>query len=153
MASPWHYNNLDDNNFKLGGHFFLVILLVFSFVLLSTILFLFIKWTCKYRNIYPSTTTITTNNNTTITTVQSVGLDSIIIDNLPILLHHASSSLNDEEAAQCSICLSTFLDQEKVKILPGCNHTYHPDCVDKWLKTHSNCPLCRSSLLADSAVS
>ncbi|OVA02747.1 zinc finger protein [Macleaya cordata] len=49
-------------------------------------------------------------------------------------------------AAQCSICLTTFKDEEKVKVLPDCNHSYHPECVDRWLITHSNCPLCRAFL-------
>jgi len=43
----------------------------------------------------------------------------------------------------CAICLEDFKDLERVKILK-CEHNFHPDCIDPWLKLYSNkCPLCR----------
>lgn len=43
----------------------------------------------------------------------------------------------------CAICLEDFKDLERVKIL-DCDHNFHPDCIDPWLKQYSNkCPLCR----------
>lgn len=47
---------------------------------------------------------------------------------------------------ECCICLGGFEDGEKVKVLPNCEHAYHSLCVDKWLSSHSSCPLCRDSL-------
>ncbi|EXB29971.1 RING-H2 finger protein ATL66 [Morus notabilis] len=55
-------------------------------------------------------------------------------------------------AAECSICLGVFEDGEKVKVLPGCSHCYHPECVDRWLSAQPSCPLCRASLRVDSPV-
>ncbi|KAL5710101.1 hypothetical protein ACHQM5_020707 [Ranunculus cassubicifolius] len=147
MAVSQWTGGLDDSNFKIHGHVYYFVLIFVSLVLLFTILFLFVRWTCRYRQ-----ASITSNNTATTPapSVDSLGLDSVIIDKLPILLHRSGSQ---GEEAQCSICLSAFQDQEKVKILPGCNHTYHPECVDKWLLTQSNCPLCRSSIRLDSSVS
>ncbi|RVW83982.1 Retrovirus-related Pol polyprotein from transposon TNT 1-94 [Vitis vinifera] len=48
---------------------------------------------------------------------------------------------------ECSICISMFQEGERVKVLPQCRHAFHSQCVDKWLMTHSSCPLCRTAIL------
>ncbi|KAL7605880.1 RING-H2 finger protein ATL78 [Lactuca sativa] len=48
---------------------------------------------------------------------------------------------------ECVICLSEFIVEEQVKILPKCNHGFHIRCIDKWLSSHSSCPTCRHSLI------
>ncbi|MBA0737725.1 hypothetical protein Gogos_011176 [Gossypium gossypioides] len=50
-------------------------------------------------------------------------------------------------ATECPICLGEFLDGEKVRVLPKCNHGFHVKCIDTWLRSHSSCPNCRHSLL------
>lgn len=47
---------------------------------------------------------------------------------------------------QCSICLEDFQEGEVITPL-ACdkNHAFHPSCIDKWLNTHSTCPVCRTS--------
>ena len=59
------------------------------------------------------------------------------------------SRLNNETCpeSECSICLSLFQDEDKVKVLLRCHHGFHSKCVDKWLRTRSICPLCRKSVL------
>ncbi|KAI3669199.1 hypothetical protein L6452_40426 [Arctium lappa] len=47
---------------------------------------------------------------------------------------------------ECVICLSEFVPEELVKVLPKCNHGFHVQCIDKWLSSHSSCPTCRHSL-------
>jgi hypothetical protein len=41
----------------------------------------------------------------------------------------------------CSICLET-IDHTDIKSL-GCNHSFHINCIDEWLKIRRQCPLCR----------
>lgn len=49
------------------------------------------------------------------------------------------------EAQECSICLETVDSGTCVRQLP-CEHRYHLECLDTWLKTSVICPLCRISL-------
>ncbi|KAK0118609.1 hypothetical protein ONS96_011699 [Cadophora gregata f. sp. sojae] len=47
---------------------------------------------------------------------------------------------------QCAICISDFVADEEVRVLP-CNHRYHPECIDPWLLNISGtCPVCRYDL-------
>ncbi|KAL4186898.1 hypothetical protein AMTRI_Chr09g36450 [Amborella trichopoda] len=49
------------------------------------------------------------------------------------------------EADACSICLCDFRGRDKIGIPPNCRHTFHKDCLCKWVNAHNNsCPLCRS---------
>ena len=44
----------------------------------------------------------------------------------------------------CAICLREEFDEDEMcKVLPECHHVFHSDCVDQWLKTKQNCPVCR----------
>ncbi|CAF2113481.1 unnamed protein product [Brassica oleracea var. botrytis] len=46
----------------------------------------------------------------------------------------------------CSICLSEYATRETVRCLPECEHCFHAECIDAWLKLHSSCPVCRRNL-------
>ncbi|PKU71030.1 RING-H2 finger protein ATL74-like [Dendrobium catenatum] len=52
---------------------------------------------------------------------------------------------NGEE--ECSVCLSAFLDGQRVRRLLDCNHCYHASCIDRWLMSHASCPICRADVL------
>ncbi|KAL0653168.1 hypothetical protein Bca4012_095859 [Brassica carinata] len=45
----------------------------------------------------------------------------------------------------CSICLSEYATKDTVRCLPECEHCFHAECIDAWLKLHSSCPVCRSN--------
>ena len=45
--------------------------------------------------------------------------------------------------SECPICLKEFVVEELFVEL-GCAHVYHEDCIEKWLRDHDTCPLCRS---------
>ncbi|XP_022744639.1 RING-H2 finger protein ATL33-like [Durio zibethinus] len=48
--------------------------------------------------------------------------------------------------SECPICLSVFADGEEVRQLSGCKHSFHATCIDLWLNSHNNCPICRASV-------
>lgn len=54
---------------------------------------------------------------------------------------------------RCSVCLGDYQAEDKLQQIPVCGHTFHMDCIDLWLATHTTCPLCRLSLLASTKSS
>lgn len=46
----------------------------------------------------------------------------------------------------CAICIGDYKHGEKLRTLP-CMHKFHVECVDKWLKQKSDCPICKFDLL------
>ncbi|PKU84291.1 RING-H2 finger protein ATL52-like [Dendrobium catenatum] len=50
------------------------------------------------------------------------------------------------EERMCAVCLSEFEDGEKVRFLPECGHCFHVECIDKWFRRNSTCPMCRQAL-------
>ncbi|CAN1277123.1 RING-H2 finger protein ATL8 [Linum perenne] len=61
---------------------------------------------------------------------------------LPVVVHGSHRMAVGDE---CSICLGDFVDGERVRVLPKCNHEFHVWCIDKWLAAHATCPNCRES--------
>ncbi|KAL4312349.1 hypothetical protein GQ457_01G001090 [Hibiscus cannabinus] len=49
-----------------------------------------------------------------------------------------------EDGVECVVCLLGFEDDEVVRRLHRCNHSFHAPCIDMWMYTHSNCPICRT---------
>ncbi|XP_031261829.1 RING-H2 finger protein ATL39-like [Pistacia vera] len=47
---------------------------------------------------------------------------------------------------ECVVCLTGFAEGEFVCQLPRCRHSFHSPCIDMWLYSHSDCPLCRASV-------
>lgn len=52
-----------------------------------------------------------------------------------------------EPGLECAICLSEYEvnAEEEVKEMP-CRHKFHSGCIDKWLRIHGSCPVCRFSM-------
>ena len=80
-----------------------------------------------------------------------VGLDKMTIDSLPVFTYavpkasiERARSMKEEE---CAVCLSEFQEGEKGRLLPRCNHSFHTECIDMWLHSHSTCPLCRTPVV------
>lgn len=83
------------------------------------------------------------NNNNDISRSE-LGLKKELREMLPIIVYKESFSIRD---TQCSVCLADYQAEDRLQQIPACCHTFHMDCIDHWLTTHSTCPLCRLSLL------
>jgi hypothetical protein len=47
------------------------------------------------------------------------------------------------EKEDCSICLDHIIsDDFKQKTI--CHHTFHADCLRRWIRANNSCPLCRT---------
>lgn len=46
---------------------------------------------------------------------------------------------------ECSICMSSFDATAPIRRTP-CQHTFHEECLRKWVRRASSCPLCRLDL-------
>lgn len=78
------------------------------------------------------------------------GFNRQLIDKCPVLVYSTIKNLKIGKATlECAVCLSEFDDSDKIRLLPKCHHVFHPDCIDNWLLSHMNCPVCRTKLTVD----
>lgn len=76
------------------------------------------------------------------------GLSNDTITRLEMIRWDTSSS-RDFDQTQCMVCLSNFTSGEEVRRLP-CNHLFHVNCIDEWLRRCTDCPICKANV--DQAV-
>ncbi|XP_058110628.1 RING-H2 finger protein ATL74-like [Magnolia sinica] len=79
------------------------------------------------------------------------GLKKRALHEIPVTVYGPESDIRSA-ATDCPICLGEFMEGEKVRVLPKCNHGFHVKCIDRWLVAHSSCPTCRHSLLDRTVV-
>lgn len=75
----------------------------------------------------------------------TVGLDESTIESFQKLVLGESKRLPGLNGSACHICLSEYLSQETIRCVPECEHCFHAECIDKWLRLNNTCPVCRNS--------
>ncbi|KAM6600623.1 hypothetical protein CsatA_020232 [Cannabis sativa] len=73
------------------------------------------------------------------------GLEPVVIASFPTK-KFSDAFFSSSEDAQCTACLEEYRDEDVLRILPYCGHSFHVTCIDIWLQQHSTCPICRTSL-------
>ncbi|KVI09622.1 RING-H2 finger protein ATL70-like [Cynara cardunculus var. scolymus] len=71
------------------------------------------------------------------------GFDDDVLSTFPTFLY--SEAVN--YGSGCSICLADYNPANVIRLMPKCGHLFHVKCIDKWLKVHPTCPVCRNSPL------
>jgi Ring finger domain len=129
-----------------------------GFIVLGVGVFLFFGCfilLCIFRNGLGSTHTTTTI--TTFVHTNAInegedrpnarGVDQNVIETFPLINYAAVKHMRASKSPlECAICLSEFLDDDTLRLLPGCRHVFHVDCIGAWLAERKSCPVCRSDL-------
>lgn len=75
------------------------------------------------------------------------GLDPAVIETFPTLIYSdVKQHKIGKSTLECAVCLNEFEDDETLRLIPKCDHVFHPECIDAWLASHTTCPVCRANL-------
>jgi E3 ubiquitin-protein ligase ATL6/9/15/31/42/55 len=76
------------------------------------------------------------------------GLDASILETFPIFEYSVVKIHKiGKGALECAVCLNEFEETETLRLIPKCDHVFHPECIDEWLGSHTTCPVCRANLV------
>ncbi|KAK4356287.1 hypothetical protein RND71_025258 [Anisodus tanguticus] len=79
--------------------------------------------------------------------IRTIGLSQDVIDSISVFKYKKDETLI--EGTDCSVCLTEFEEDESLRLLPKCSHAFHIPCIDTWLRSHKNCPLCRAPIVSN----
>ncbi|CAL5433368.1 unnamed protein product [Camellia sinensis] len=69
-----------------------------------------------------------------------MGLDRPTIESYPTTVLGESVRLPKPNDGTCPICLAEYQPKETLRTIPECNHYFHANCIDEWLRV-----ACRNS--------
>ncbi|KAL4291183.1 hypothetical protein GQ457_14G023620 [Hibiscus cannabinus] len=84
--------------------------------------------------------------------LETTSMENSTAELIPAHKYRKGTGLVDDDGT-CAVCLSQFEEDEAVKTLPGCSHSYHAPCIDMWLYSHSSCPVCRTDATPSPQIS
>ena len=58
-----------------------------------------------------------------------------------------NESSENENEKTCVICHNAFVNDDIIREINHCNHTFHMRCLDQWLEKSQTCPLCRKNIV------
>ncbi|CAN6239554.1 unnamed protein product [Urochloa humidicola] len=71
------------------------------------------------------------------------GLSAEDLSRLPCHEHESKVAAGGG-GGECAVCLEAFQAGDRCRALPGCEHGFHAQCVDPWLRKSRVCPVCRA---------
>ena len=75
-----------------------------------------------------------------------------MIEQLPEFIIDEESQELNSEGNMCPICLSEMVVGETARKL-RCDHMFHKQCVDEWLRVNASCPTCRKRIIDENSGS
>ncbi|KAG9144841.1 hypothetical protein Leryth_018979 [Lithospermum erythrorhizon] len=73
------------------------------------------------------------------------GLDDSTIESYKKMVLGESRRIPGPNDFTCPICLAEYHPKETLRCLPDCEHCFHAECIDEWLRMNGTCPVCRHS--------
>ncbi|KAK2993865.1 hypothetical protein RJ640_003977 [Escallonia rubra] len=73
------------------------------------------------------------------------GLDESTIESYAKVVVGESRRLPGPNDITCPICLSEYNAKDTLRCIPECQHCFHADCIDEWLRMNGTCPVCQNS--------
>lgn len=137
VSNPAGYDSLDSDA-----------IMVFSFLICAVICSIIINYLIKCLLICISRAVAedSSENSSVIRSTQNRGVKRKALKTFPVVRYSQDLRLPGLDS-ECIICLSEFVNGDRVRLLPKCNHGFHVRCIDKWLRSNSSCPKCRHCLL------
>eukprot|EP00828_Plagiopyla_frontata_P010119 TRINITY_DN15303_c0_g1_i1.p4 TRINITY_DN15303_c0_g1~~TRINITY_DN15303_c0_g1_i1.p4 ORF type:complete len:108 (+),score=17.60 TRINITY_DN15303_c0_g1_i1:498-821(+) len=71
------------------------------------------------------------------------GLTEEEIDKIPTVEYSPNEQFDQDI---CAVCQCQWEQGDLLKTL-HCNHNYHAQCIDEWLKKNKNCPVCKQDAI------
>ncbi|XP_016455082.2 E3 ubiquitin-protein ligase ATL23-like [Nicotiana tabacum] len=112
-----------------------------SLYLLFCLPFVFMAFLFFFYLYVVSRTTSRDHPSRPVKSAQKDGLSDVQLEKLPKFTGKDLSSGND-----CAICLDVIENEELARLVPGCNHGFHLECLDLWLSKQPFCPVCRHKI-------
>nr|AAW33880.1 RING-H2 subgroup RHE protein [Populus tremula x Populus alba] len=139
--------------YALSGKIMLsAILILFFVIIVMVLLHLYARWYLtrarqrQVRRVRNRRTHLvfyvdSPQNPNNVTSHVTRGLEETVKNSLPVFVYPRKTH---QDSIECAVCLSEFEENERGRVLPKCNHSFHTECIDMWFHSHSTCPLCRS---------
>ncbi|KAJ4967668.1 hypothetical protein NE237_014369 [Protea cynaroides] len=158
-GDPRSYSNSPSSSYALSGKIMLsAVIILFAVVIVIICLHIYARWflirersrQLSRRRRRRQRTHIIFSFEPSGTSADSVfvpsrGLDESVLKSLPTFVYSSAAHGGGAGGVlECAVCLSEFEDDEKGRLLPKCNHSFHIECIDMWFHSHSTCPLCRT---------
>ncbi|KAI3891373.1 hypothetical protein MKX03_031469 [Papaver bracteatum] len=133
----------DDDSFNLNEKFFLTLLGVFIGIPFIILLYFFPR---TIFNIFANVFLVVFFFPHQPPIVRT-GLSDSTIQSYPSVVLGESGRLPNPNDTSCTICIAYFQAKDTLKSMPTCNHCFHANCLEQWLRVNATCPVCRKSPL------
>ncbi|XP_052187893.1 RING-H2 finger protein ATL39-like [Diospyros lotus] len=130
------------------------LLLIFGSAALIIAAYQLLKLTLRRRRRQPAPVSVGQGRGGPTSTVPPGSSENSMAQLIPAHKFRKGGALAGPDAGDgtCPVCLCDFEEGEELRSLGECKHSFHVDCIDMWLYSHSTCPVCRGDAVPSPAL-